>query len=154
MTRKIESKVIEDDKWVNERINLISRHLECVNKEIGKLIIEIKKDPYNFGDFENRLYLAMKGIDPYRAVCTKHNQKLFRNDYGEFLCRACLYETDLKEEKRGLVYAYDRNLWFDPENKPWIQIKGINYGYIFFGKKRKQVKKDELWIRELLSSLE
>ena len=76
--------------------------------------------------FENRLYWAVKGINPRKAICHKHNRKLHKNDHGEFICEECAY--DIVEEARVGVSIYDEDLWFDPDDKPTMKIDGIHYG--------------------------
>jgi hypothetical protein len=107
-------------------------HLKLVEQEIRKLQVELQEKPDSFGDFENRMYFAMKGIDPHHAICTKHHRKLHQNDYGEFLCGDCIY--DIIEQARKGVSVYDEDLWFNPQEKPTIKIKGITYGSGIFHK--------------------
>jgi hypothetical protein len=107
-------------------------HLLKVMSEIEKLIIELREKPDDFGDLDNRLYWAIKGIDPHHAICTKHHRKLHQNDYGEFLCGDCIY--DIIEQARKGVSVYDEDLWFNPQEKPTIKIKGITYGSGIFHK--------------------
>lgn len=101
-------------------------HLLRVMSEIKKLIVEIREKPDDFGDLDNRLYWAIKGIDPHQAICTKHDRKLHKNDFGEFLCGDCIY--DIIEQAQKGVSVYDENLWFDPQDKPTIKIRSIKYG--------------------------
>ena len=101
-------------------------HLERISKEIEKMKREHIEKPDDFGNFENRLYWAIKGIDPRKAICSKHNQKLHKNDYGEFICSYCV--DDIIEKARASVSIYDENIWFDPDDEPTMKIKGIHYG--------------------------
>jgi len=89
-------------------------HLERVQKHIDKLVNEHRENPKEFGLLENRLYFAVHGVDPRKAICSKHNKKLYKNYYGEFFCVDC-------EE-------YDDNLLFDPNDEPPLKITGIRYG--------------------------
>ncbi len=101
-------------------------HLERVSGEIEKMKKDIRENPDDFGDSENRLYWAIKGIDPRKAICSKHNLKLHKNDHGEFICGDCA--EDIVEKARAGVSIYDENAWFDPDDEPTTKIKGIRYG--------------------------
>ena len=101
-------------------------HLERVSGEIEKMKEDIRKNPDGFGDFENCLYWAIKGIDPRKAICSKHNLKLHKNDYGEFICGDCI--EYIIEKSRAGVSIYDENTWFTPGDEPIMKIKGIHYG--------------------------
>ena len=101
-------------------------HLERVSGEIEKMKEDIRKNPDEFGNFENCLYWSVKGIDPRRAICSKHNRKLHKNDYGEFICGDCA--EDVVEKAREGISIYDEDIWFDPDDKPIMKIKGIHYG--------------------------
>ncbi len=96
-------------------------HLIRILREIRKLMNEVMEEPGDFGDFENRLYWAIKGIDVHKAICRKHNRKLTKNEYGEFICSACI--DDIIEKS-----SYDEDLWFDLDNEPSVKIRGIKYG--------------------------
>jgi hypothetical protein len=100
----------------------IRQHLRRVKWECLKLLHEIDEKPDNFGLFENRLYWAIKGIDPHQAICTKHHRKLHQNDYGEFLCSDCVYDM------MNNINMYDEGLWFDSKDEPPFKLKGISYG--------------------------
>ena len=102
------------------------KHLEKVIKEINHIKIDLEKKPDSLGDFENRLYWAIKGIDPCKAICSKHNRKLHKNEYGEFICGDCI--DDIVEKARLGESIYDEGLWFDPKDKPEINVQGISYG--------------------------
>ena len=119
--------ICTDVKNMNEDWSerLIS-HLERVSGEIEKVKRELIEKPGDFGDFENRLFWAIKGIDPRKAICSKHNRKLHKNDYGEFICGDCA--EDIVEKAREGVSIYDENIWFDPDDEPTTKIKGIYYG--------------------------
>jgi len=117
----IEVKKMEED-WKERYLY----HLERVSGEIEKMKKELGENPDGFGDFENRLYWAIKGIDPRKAICSKHNRKLHKNDYGEFICGGCA--EDIVEKARAGVSIYDENIWFDPDDEPTTKIKGIRYG--------------------------
>lgn len=99
--------------------------MERVSGEIEKVKRELIEKADDFGDFENRLYWAIKGIDPHKAICSKHNRKLHKNDYGEFICGDCA--EDIVEKARAGVSIYDENIWVDPD-EPTTKIKGIQYG--------------------------
>jgi len=102
----------------------IQNHLERVSKELSKLKREHKQNPDGLGDLENRLYWVIRGVNPRKNVlCHKHNQKIIQDDYGTFICPDCV------EEDRGNdLNTYDENLWFDPADKPLIEIRNIKYG--------------------------
>jgi hypothetical protein len=106
----------------SENPEKIRQHLKNVKLEVQKLLQELDEKPDNFGFFENRLYWAIKGIDPHQAICTKHHRKLHQNNYGEFLCSDCVY--DMMDNTN----MYDEGLWFDPKHEPIIKVKGISYG--------------------------
>jgi len=106
----------------SEEPEKIRRHLKRVLLEVQKLLQELDEKPDDFGFFENRLYWAIKGIDPHHAICTKHHRKLHQNDYGEFLCSDCVY--DMMDNTN----MYDEGLWFDPEHEPIFKVNGISYG--------------------------
>jgi hypothetical protein len=108
-----------------DRMEEISDHLSKVKGEIERLMVELREKPGDFGDVDNRLYWAVKGIDPRQAICIKHNRKLHRNDFGEFLCGDCIYEI-IEQAMKGLV-VYDEGLWLDPKDKPRLNIRGIKY---------------------------
>ncbi len=56
-------------------------------------------------------------------LCHKHNQKIVQDTYGKFICPDCV------EEDRGNdLDTYDENLWFDPLDKPLMEIHRIKYG--------------------------
>ncbi len=104
----------------------IKDHLKRISDEIEKMNEDLRENLDDFGDFENRLYWAIKGIDPRKAICSRHNRKLHKNDYGEFMCKECAYDI---VEKAGVgVSIYDENIWFDPDDEPTTKIKGIQYG--------------------------
>ncbi len=104
----------------------IQDHLERILEEIEKMKRDLIEKPDDFGNFENRLYWSVKGIDPRKAICSKHNRKLHKNDHGEFICGDCA--EDIVEKARAGVSIYDENMWFDPDNEPTTKIKGIQYG--------------------------
>jgi hypothetical protein len=101
----------------------IWNHLNLVSKEITKLIKEYKRSPDEFGDLEHRLYWAIRGVDPHKAVCSKHNRKITKNDHGEFICGDCIEEGIHND-----FDTYDENIWFDPDDEPATKIHGIKYG--------------------------
>jgi hypothetical protein len=72
---------------------------------------------------ENRLYWVIRGVNPHNAVCSKHKQKITKNDYGEFICGDCIEEFIHDE-----IAAFDENLYFDPRDEPLIKIRDIRYG--------------------------
>ena len=106
----------------SEKPEKIRKHLKNVMLEVQKLLQELDEKPDNFGFFENRLYWAIKGIDPNQAICSKHHRKLHQNDYGEFLCSDCVYDWMDNTNK------YDEGLWFDPKHEPVFKVNGISYG--------------------------
>jgi hypothetical protein len=109
-----------------KRKGRIQDHLKRVSKEVKKLLKEIRTQPDEFGNVENRLYWALKGIDPETAICTKHNRKLHQNDHGEFICGDCA--DNIVDKAYIGINVYDENLWFDPDDEPVIKISGITYG--------------------------
>lgn len=108
------------DKNRQEEIGI---HLNRVSKEISRLKKEFKSSPDDFGGFEHRLYWAIRGVDPHKAVCKKHNRKITKNDYGEFICGDCI-EEGIHDD----FDTYDENMWFDLDNEPYLKIYGIQYG--------------------------
>jgi len=112
------------EKWTNEKKmkkykdkDVISSHLKQVLNEIQKLIIEIQEKPQEFGLIESRLFWAIRGADPHKAICTKHNQKIIKNYWGEYVCPDCIDEHICDNSKE-----INDNLWFDPDNEPSVQI--------------------------------
>lgn len=103
-------------------------HMRIVQEEIEKLINEYINNPEDIGHFENRLYWAMKGINPNKAVCVKHKKKLQKNVYGEFMCSECV--CDILEDLENGKDTYDEGYWYDPKNKPTLEISGIRYGIV------------------------
>jgi len=104
----------------------IQNHLKRVRNEIEKLIVQLNEDPDDFGDLENRLYWAILGVNPHKAICTKHNRKLHQNEHGEFICGDCA--DNIVDKAYIGINVYDENLWFDPDDEPIIKISGITYG--------------------------
>jgi hypothetical protein len=100
----------------------IKNHLNRVIKEIIKLNEELSIGT-DIGDFENRLLWAIRGVNPHMAICKKHNQKIGRNEWGEYLCGYCVDELVNNE-----ISHVDENLYFDPNDEPLIKIIGIQYG--------------------------
>jgi hypothetical protein len=101
----------------------IRNHLDRVSRAILKLKKEFKEKPENVGDIEHRLYWAIRGADPYKAVCNKHNRKITKNDRGKFICGDCI-EEDITND----LDTYDENLWYNPNDEPTMKIRGIQYG--------------------------
>jgi len=99
------------------------KHLERVTKQIEQMKEDLRKKPNDFGNFEHRLYWAVRGVDPFKAVCCKHKQRIIKNDWGEFICGDCMEEFIANEIKE-----FDENLYFVPDNKPAMMIQGIKYG--------------------------
>jgi hypothetical protein len=108
------SKITQEEIW---------NHLNLVSKEIIKMKKEFKKSPEDFGKLEHRLYWAIRGVNPHKAICSKHKQKITKNDYGEFICGDCI-EEGIHDD----FDTYDENMWFDPDNEPYMRIYGIQYG--------------------------
>ena len=97
-------------------------HLEKVSIEIEKMKREIERNPEEFGNFEDRLYWAIRGVDPEKAMCSKHRQKITKNEFGEFICGDCIEEW-IRE-----LDTCDENKWFVPDDEPTTKIHGIKYG--------------------------
>jgi len=97
-------------------------HLRRISKEMDKLIQDFKGHSFGIGDIENRLYWIIRGVDPYQAICSKHNKKITRNLHGEYICGDCV--EDYLQDKIPI----DETLWFDPDDKPLIKLHGIKYG--------------------------
>lgn len=108
------------DKNRQEEIGI---HLNRVSKEISRLKKEFKENPDDFRGLENRLYWAVRGVDPQKALCKKHNRKITRNDYGEYVCGDCIEEFIHDE-----IAEFDENLYFDSNDEPLTKIRGIQYG--------------------------
>lgn len=92
-------------------------HLIRVSEEIEKLLNEIQEQPDEFGLLENRLFWAIRGADPYKSICIKHNNKIKKNQWGEYVCLDCINE--IMTEK---PVEHVDDLWFDPDDKPIVKI--------------------------------
>ena len=97
-------------------------HLERVLKEVKKLVKEHKKDPNKFGHLDSRLYWAIRGMDPHKSICIKHDKKIVKNSYGEYLCTYCFGEFIEDHSKKC-----DDNIWYDPNDKPNLKTY-LKYG--------------------------
>lgn len=106
--------ITQEDIW---------NHLNLVSKEITKMKKEFKRSPDEFGDLEHRLYWAIRGVDPRKATCKRHNRKITKNEHGEFICGDCI-EEGIHDD----FDTYDENMWFDPDNEPYLKTYGIHYG--------------------------
>jgi len=104
--------------WKEKYLN----HLERVEGEIDQIKKDLMENPESLGNFEHRLYWAIRGVNPHKAVCTKHKQKITKNDWGEFICGDCV--EDLIEKD-----IYNENLFFAPNDEPSTKINGIQYGF-------------------------
>jgi len=102
---------------------VIEDHLEKVFNEIIKLKEEFKENPISFGSLENRLYWAMRGVDPHKSVCEKHGCKIaqIRNTY---VCPGCIQENRYKLQSTDV---YEENLWCDPDDKATVKLHKIRF---------------------------
>jgi hypothetical protein len=113
----------KEENWDGKMIKANLAHLKRVKEEIKKIEKEYHANPAEVGDFEHRLYWAIRGVDPRKSKCTKHNTEIIKNNWGEFICGKCI-EDDYNNE----VDTFDENNWFDPDNQPPIRVKGIRFG--------------------------
>jgi len=97
-------------------------HLKRVVNESKKMVIEYQENPIEFGHFENRLFWAIRGVDPYKSSCSKHNCKITKNEFGEFFCGDCI-----EEYIHGTIDKINNNLWFDPNDKSLLRSE-LQYG--------------------------
>ena len=102
----------EDPDTIKEELD----HLKRVKKEIIKLELELREKPAHFGSMDERLRWAMRGVDPHKAICVKHNRKLHLNVHWEIVCGDCIDDFISHETK------IDENNWYDPEDKPLIRV--------------------------------
>ena len=102
----------------------IWEHLDRVSKELRKLKKEYSKNPDDVGKLEHRLFWVIRGVDPHKAVCKKHNRKIEKNSCDEYVCDDCA------EEDRPNDYdTYDENQWYNPKDEPSMKIRLITYGF-------------------------
>ena len=102
---------------IRKEASEILTHLKRVRNEIEKLLVEIQEKPDEFGYLESRLYWAIRGVDPHKSICTKHNKKIIKNYWGEHVCPDCVDDI-----VAGDADEHVDDLWFDPEDKPNIKI--------------------------------
>ena len=118
--KKVNNKIRRRQIMIDEKVQ---NHLNRVTKEITRLNEEFTKNPGDIGNLEHRLFWAIRGVNPHEAVCKKHNRRITRNEYGEYVCGDCIEEFIHNE-----ISEFDENLYFDPDDEPLIKIQGIQYG--------------------------
>jgi len=101
----------------SENMEKVLNHLKRVSLEIEKLLNEIYENPDEFGHLESRLFWAMRGVDPQSSICSKHNKKIVKNSWGEYVCLDCVDEMI-----RDVADNHVDDLWFEPDNEPCIKI--------------------------------
>ena len=105
-------------------MNIITllKHLKKIEKEIKTLEHDIETNPRSSGFFEQRLHFAIRGVNPRKAICVKHNKKLKKNQWGEFVCPDCI------DELISNKVPINDDDWYEPGNEPQLKLTGIKYG--------------------------
>jgi len=115
-----------EDQVVNDRYlrktAILGEHLRRVLKETKTLLKYIEKNPHIIGQIEHRLFWTIRGVNPSKAICNRHGEKIIQNNWGELICPQCMDELVTKK------ILVDENDWYDPADKPPLRIYGIRYG--------------------------